>query len=181
MLGLMQDQPLLISSLLTHAERYHPTSEIVSVTCEGETVRSSWGQLARRARQAARALLRLGVKPGDRVATLAWNTHRHLELYYAAAGIGAVLHTVNPRLFPEQIEYILNHGGAEVLLFDLPFLGLVDGLAGKIPSFRHQVVLTDAVHLPEGRDGLASYETLIGAEDGTLIWPRFDERSASGL
>ncbi|WP_127107982.1 long-chain fatty acid--CoA ligase [Pararhodobacter zhoushanensis] len=181
MLGLMQDQPLLISSLLTHAERYHPRSEIVSVTCEGETVRSDWGQLARRARQTAQALLRMGVKPGDRVATLAWNTHRHLELYYAAAGIGAVLHTVNPRLFPEQIEYILNHGGAEVLLFDLPFLGLVDGLAGKIPAVRHQVVLTDAAHLPEGRAELTSYETLISAEDGTLVWPRFDERSASGL
>ena len=180
MLGLMQDRPLLISSLLTHAERYHPHSEIISVTCEGETLRLDWAGLAQRARKAAQALVRLGVKPGDRVATLAWNTHRHLELYYAAAGIGAVLHTVNPRLFPEQIEYILNHGGAEVLLFDLPFLPLIEGLASKIPGVRHQIALTDAAHLPPGQ-GLACYETLIAAETGDLIWPEFDERSASGL
>ncbi len=106
MLGLMQDRPLLISSLLTHAERYHPHSEIISVTCESETLRLDWAGLAQRARKAAQALVRLGVKPGDRVATLAWNTHRHLELYYAAAGIGAVLHTVNPRLLSFHIVLI---------------------------------------------------------------------------
>ena len=181
MLGLMQDRPLLISSLLTHAERYHPRSEIVSVTCEGPVVRTDWAGIAARARKAAQALRRLGVKPGDRVATLAWNTHRHLELYYAAAGIGAVLHTVNPRLFPEQIEYILNHGAAEVLLLDTPFLPLVDGLAGKLDHVRHRVLLTDPEHMPEGRADLACYEDLLAAEDGVLDWPVFDEKQASGL
>ncbi|MCB1394583.1 MAG: long-chain fatty acid--CoA ligase [Rhodobacter sp.] len=181
MFGLMQDRPLLISSLLTHAERYHPASEIVSVPCEGPVVRTDWAGIARRARQMAQALQRMGVKPGDRVATLAWNTHRHLELYYAVAGIGAVLHTVNPRLYPEQIDYILNHGGAEVLLFDLPFLPLVDAQMDKLPTLRHAVVMTDAAHMPAGRDDLVCYETVLAAEDGALVWPSFDERQASGL
>ncbi|WP_370225561.1 long-chain fatty acid--CoA ligase [Pararhodobacter marinus] len=181
MLGLMQDRPLLISSLLTHAERYHPRSEIVSVTCEDEIHRTDWAGIARRARKAAQALRRLGVKPGDRVATLAWNTHRHLELYYAAAGIGAVLHTVNPRLFPDQIEYILNHGAAEILLFDAPFLDLVDGLADRLQTVKHRVVMTSASHMPKGRADLSCYEALLASEDGALDWPVFDEKQASGL
>ena len=105
MLGLMQDSALLISSLIEHAAHYHPAVEIVSETCEGPTVRTNYKTLRDRAAKLARALLRLGVKPGDRIATLAWNTHRHMELYFAVSGIGAVLHTVNPRLFPHQIEY----------------------------------------------------------------------------
>lgn len=181
MLGLMQDRPLLISSLLTHAEKYHRDNAIVSAPCEGGIVRSSWGEAAQRARQGAQALARLGVNPGDRVATLAWNTHRHLELYFSVPGMGAVLHTVNPRLFPEQLEYILNHGAAEVLAFDLPFLELVDSLSDKLPHLRHKVVLTDAAHMPAGRDDLLCYETLLAAENGDFVWPDLDERAASGL
>src|SRR3569832_1366217 len=116
MLGLMQDSPLLLSSLLEYAETYHPSSTIVSVTCEGDVVRSDYAGIGKRARKLAKALKGLGVQPGDRVATLAWNTHRHLELYFAVSGIGSVLHTVNPRLFTEQIEYILNHAEASVVL-----------------------------------------------------------------
>jgi acyl-CoA synthetase (AMP-forming)/AMP-acid ligase II len=181
MLGLMQDRPLLISSLLDHAERWHPDGAIVSVPCEGPVVRTDWAGLARRARAAAQALRRLGVGPGDRVATLAWNTHRHLELYFAVAGIGAVLHTVNPRLFPDQIEYILNHGGARVLMFDLPFLPLVDSLAVRLPAITHKVVLTAPEYMPEGRSDLACQDALLAVEDGVLDWPQFDERLASGL
>lgn len=181
MIGLMQDRPLLISSLLTHAETYHRDNTIVSAPCEGGIVRSTWGRTALHARQGAQALARLGVRPGVRVATLAWNTHRHLELYFSVPGMGAVLHTVNPRLFAEQIEYILNHSEAEVLAFDLPFLQLVDALAPALPKLRHKIVLTDAAHMPAGRDDLLCYDTLLAAEDGDLVWPALDERTASGL
>ncbi|MCC6000873.1 MAG: long-chain fatty acid--CoA ligase [Pararhodobacter sp.] len=181
MMGLMQDRPLLISSLLTHVEQYHGDSAVVGIPCEGGAVHQSWADTARRARQGAQALARLGVAQGDRVATLAWNTHRHLELYFAVPGIGAVLHTVNPRLFAEQIEYIVNHGGAEVLAFDLPFLDLVDQLAERLPRLRHRIVMTDPEHMPAGRDDLLCYETLLAAETGTLDWPTLDERAASGL
>jgi acyl-CoA synthetase (AMP-forming)/AMP-acid ligase II len=181
MLGLMQDSPLLVSSLLTHAQRWHGASPIISVPCEGPIIRTDWAGVALRARQAAQALRRLGVGPGDRVATLAWNTHRHLELYFAVAGLGAVLHTVNPRLFPEQIEFILNHGGAKVLMFDTPFLPQVDAMSTRLDAVRHRVVMTAPVHIPAGRPDLLCHDALLAAEDGVLDWPVFDERQASGL
>ena len=124
MLGLMQDHPLLISSLIEYAAAYHPEQEIVSRTVEGDTVRTNYAQVERRAR-GLRALAGLGVREGDRVGTLAWNTHRHLELYFGVSGSGAVLHTVNPRLFPEQIDYIVNHAEDSVLFFDTTFAELV--------------------------------------------------------
>jgi acyl-CoA synthetase (AMP-forming)/AMP-acid ligase II len=181
MLGLMQDRPLLISGLLAHAERYHPDVEIVSRTCEGTVVRSSWAKLAGRARTIAQALRRLGVKPGDRVATLAWNTHRHLELYFAVSGMGAVLHTVNPRLFPEQIEYILNHAESTVLFFDITFTDLVRALAPRLSSARILIAMTDVAHRPASLEGCLCYEALVDAEDGAFAWPELDERSASSL
>jgi acyl-CoA synthetase (AMP-forming)/AMP-acid ligase II len=181
MIGLMQDRPLLISQLLQHAERYHGESAVISRPCEGGELRSTWAQIARRARQGARALAALNVRAGDRVATLAWNTHRHLELYFSVPGSGAVLHTVNPRLFPDQIAYILNHGGAEVLAFDLPFLDLVDSLAERLVNLRHRVVLCDPADMPEGRDDLLCYETLLAAQCDDFDWPQLDERAASGL
>ncbi len=128
MRALMQERQLLISSLIEHAATYHPDTEIVSRTCEGTTVRSSYREIRSRAKQLAKALIVMGVKPGDRVGTLAWNTHRHMELYFAVSGIGAVLHTVNPRLFPEQIEYIVNHAEDKVLFFDITFAGLIGKL-----------------------------------------------------
>lgn len=181
MQGLMQDHPLLISSLLEHARRYHPDTEIVSRTCEQETVRSDYRTLSQRAKQMAQALLKMGVKPGDRVATLAWNTHRHLELYFAVSGIGAVLHTVNPRLFPEQIDYILNHADSGVLFFDITFGDLVNGLMPKLPNLRHCIAMTDADHMTGMPAKSEVYEDLLAGQDGLFDWPSFDETTASSL
>lgn len=181
MLGLMQDRPLLISTLIEHAARYHPEVEIVSRTCEGPVVRSNYRELHRRVARLANALKRLGIKPGDRVATLAWNTHRHLELYFAVSGIGAVLHTVNPRLFPEQIDYILNHAESRLLFLDITFSGLVAGLRDRLKSVEELIVMTDAGHLPADLPGAHAYEDLLAKEDDTIEWPVFDENSASSL
>ena len=180
LLGLMQDSPLLISSLIGHAARYHPHVEIVSRTCEGPVVRTSWGDLAKRVAKLANALRQMGIKPGDRVASLAWNTHRHVELYFAVSGIGAVLNTVNPRLFPEQIDYIVNHAENRALFFDITFAGLVAGLRGKLTTVERFVALTDAEHLPA--DVVAeAYEDLLLPEADQIDWPVFDERTASSL
>lgn len=181
MLGLMQDRPLLISSLIEHAALYHPDVEIVSRTCEGVTVRSNYRELRKRVAQLANALKKLGVKPGDRVATLAWNTHRHVELYFAVSGIGAVLHTVNPRLFPEQIDYILNHAESKLLFLDITFNGLIAGLRDKLTSVEHFVAMTDKEHAPAEITDALIYEELLAAEDDEIEWPLFDERSASSL
>ncbi len=129
MQGLMQDRPLLISSLIEHANTFHPAAEIVSRTVEGPIHRCTYGDIHRRSKQAAKALIALGVKPGERIATLAWNGYRHMELYFGVSGMGAVLHTINPRLFPEQIEYIVNHAEDQYLFFDLTFAPLVEKLA----------------------------------------------------
>lgn len=181
MLSLMQDRPLLISSLIEHAARFHPDVEIVSRTCEGSTVRGNYRTLHKRVAQLANALKRLGIKPGDRVATLAWNTHRHLELYFAVSGIGAVLHTVNPRLFPEQIDYILNHAESRLLFLDITFGGLVADLRDRLTAVENYVVMTDAAHMPAELPGALVYEDLLAAEEDTIEWPTFDERSASSL
>ncbi|WP_293865595.1 long-chain-fatty-acid--CoA ligase [uncultured Alsobacter sp.] len=181
MMGLMQDRPLLISGLLDYAERYHGDAEIVSRTCEGTVLRGNYRMLADRARRMAQALQRLGVKAGDRVATLAWNTHRHMELYFAVSGLGAVLHTVNPRLFQDQIAYIVDHGGCNVLLFDISFADLVAGLRPRLPQVTTFVAMTDADHMPASVEGALCYDALVAAEDGRFAWPQFDERSASSL
>ncbi len=181
MLGLMQDRQLLISTLIEHAARYHPSVPIVSKTCEGPIVRSNYAELRSRAARLAKALLKMGVKRGDRVATLAWNTHRHMELYFAVSGIGAVLHTVNPRLFPEQIDYILTHAESRVLFFDITFAGLVDGLQAKLPLIDTFVAMTDEEHLPKEVRGCDCYESLIANEDDEFAWPEFDEKTASSL
>lgn len=181
MRGLMQDRPLLISSLIEHAERYHPEAEVVSKTCEGPVARHSYREISERSKKLAQALIALGVKPGDRVATLAWNTHRHLELYFAVSGIGAVLHTVNPRLFPEQIAYILDHAEARVLMFDVTFGDLVTGLRPELACAETLVAMTDAAHMGAMPEGSLCYEALIAAQDGVFDWPQFDERQASSL
>ena len=181
MLGLMQDRPLLVSSLIEYAARYHPTVEIVSKTCEGATLRTNYANLRARAAKLAKALIRLGVKPGDRVATLAWNTHRHMELYFAVSGLGAVLHTVNPRLFPEQIDYIVNHAEDRVLFFDITFVDLIAKLRPKFATVQHLVAMTDPEHTPDKLPGSLVYETLLDAETDDFEWPEFDERTASSL
>ena len=179
--GLMQDRQLLVSGLIEHAARYHPDVEIVSRTCEGPIVRTSWAQVRSRAARLANALLRLGIRPGDRVATLAWNTHRHLELYFAVSGIGAVLHTVNPRLFPEQIDYILNHAESRVLFFDISFASLVKDLRPRLGGVERFVAMTDGGNLAGDLAGCDAYEDLVAAEADDIVWPQFDERTASSL
>jgi fatty-acyl-CoA synthase len=178
----MQDRPLLISSLIEHANAVHPRAEIVTRTVEGPVHRCTYGDVHHRSKQAAQALVALGVEAGDRVATLAWNTHRHLELYFGVSGMGAVLHTINPRLFVEQIEYIANHAEDKLLCFDLTFLPLVEKLAPALKSVRGFVALTDSAHLPASKlPNLHCYEDLLAAQDGDYAWPAFDERTASSL
>lgn len=179
--GLMQGRQLLISTLIEHAGRYHAAAPIISKTCEGPLVRTNYGELRARAVRMAKALQRMGVKKGDRVATLAWNTHRHMELYFAVSGIGAVLHTVNPRLFPEQIDYILNHAESRVLFFDITFADLVRGLRPGLAKVETFVAMTDELHLPTEVAGCICYEALIEGEDEQFNWPEFDETTASSL
>lgn len=182
MLGLMQDAPLLISSLIEHAAQYHPEAEIVARTVEGPLHRTNYREVARRAKQVANALQTLKVAQSDRVGTLAWNTHRHLELYYGVSGAGAILHTVNPRLFPEQIEYIINHAEDKVLFFDISFAPLVEKLAPRLKTVTAFIAMTDRGHMPRiDVPNLLCYEELIAQHSEEYAWPVFDERTASSL
>jgi len=183
MLGLMQSQPLLISNIIEHAARHHSDTEIVSRTVEGPLHRYTYADANRRAKRAANALAALGVVLGDRVGTLAWNGYRHFELYYGISGIGAVMHTINPRLFPEQIAWIINHAEDKVLFFDLTFLPLVEGIAPLLTGCRAFVLMTDAAHMPAASalPGLLCYEDLLAGTAETLAWPSFDENTASSL
>ena len=182
MLGLMQDRPLLISSLVEHAATFHPTTEIVSRLPEGTVHRTNWRDMCFLSRQVAQAMQVLGVQAGDRVGTLAWNSYRHLSLYYGVSGSGAVLHTVNPRLFPEQIDYIINHAEDQVLFFDVGFAPLVAQLAPSLKSVKHYVVMTDRAHMPElDLPNLHCFDELMAAQSTRFTWPEFDERSASSL
>ena len=150
MKALMQDRPLLISSLIEHANTFHPNGEIVSRTVEGPIHRCTYGDIHRRSKQVANALTALGVKSGDRIATLAWNGYRHMELYYGVSGMGAVLHTINPRLFPEQVVYIANHAEDQYLFFDLTFAPLIEKLGPMMTSVKAFVAMTDRAHMPTG-------------------------------
>ncbi|MCW2240302.1 3-(methylthio)propionyl-CoA ligase [Azospirillum canadense] len=186
MFGLMQQRPRLVSSLITHAARHHATAEVVSKTVEGPVHRYSYADAERRARRLVRALQRLGVGQQDRVGTLAWNGFRHFELYYATAGMGAIGHTINPRLFPDQIAYIINHAGDRVLFADTSFAKLVETLAPRIAgSVGAVVMMTDAAHLPElslpAGMALHCFEDLMAAADEDYEWPEFDETTASAL
>jgi acyl-CoA synthetase (AMP-forming)/AMP-acid ligase II len=183
MLGQMQSQPLLISTLIVHAERHHASGEIVSRRVEGDIHRSTWGQIASRSRQVAHAIDSLGLAMGDRVATLAWNGYRHLELYFGVSGTGRVLHTLNPRLHPEQLVWIVNHAEDKAVCFDMTFLPLVQAVAAKCPTVKHWIALCDADKLPadSGIPGLQSYEAWMGQRPTTYQWPTFDENSASSM
>jgi len=182
MQGLMMDVPLLISSLIRHADRHHGDTEIVSRTVEGGIHRYNYGDAHRRARKLANALGALGVKKGDRVGTLAWNGYRHLEAFYGISGMGAVMHTINPRLFPEQITYIVNHAEDSFLLFDLTFVPLIEKLAPMCKSVKGWIVMTDRAHMPQaGIPNLLCYEDLINAQPDDYEWPELDERTASSL
>ncbi|MDM0044529.1 3-(methylthio)propionyl-CoA ligase [Variovorax dokdonensis] len=181
--GLMMDQPLLISSLLTHAERHHGDQLIVSRRVEGDIHRYTFRELAERSRRLANALAAQGIGQGDRVATLAWNGYRHMELYYAVSGSGAVLHTLNPRLHPDQVTWIADHAEDQVLFFDLSFLPLIEAVAARVKTIRAFVVMTDREHMPKASKvpGLLCYEDLIDAHSSQFQWPVFDERAASSL
>ena len=183
MLGLMQSQPLLISGLIDHAERHHGDAEIVSRRVEGDIHRSTWAGVARRSRQVAHALDGLNLLFSDRVATLAWNGYRHLELYFGVSGSGRVLHTINPRLHADQIAWIANHAEDQVLCFDMTFLPLVQAVHARCPMIKQYVALCDPDKLPgdSGIPNLISYEAWIGHQPTTYEWPSFDENCASSM
>jgi fatty-acyl-CoA synthase len=183
MRGRMMDWPLTVSSIIEHAARFHGSAEIVSRTVEGPIHRYTYRDAERRCKRLANALNRLGVGPGDRVATIAWNGYRHFELYYGISGIGAVCHTVNPRLSPEQFIYVFNHAKDQALFFDLTFLPLVEKLAAHFKSVRHFVAMTDRAHMPANSSlkNLLCYDELLAAESEDLEWPRLDEWTASSL
>ena len=181
--GSMMQLPLLISSLLVHAERHHGEQQVVSRRVEGDIHRTTYRELASRSRRMANALAGLGVGSGERIATLAWNGYRHLELYYAVSGSGAVLHTLNPRLHPDQVVYIADHAEDQVLCFDLTFLPLVEAIAPRVKTIKRFVVMTDRAHMPAASKipGLLCYEDLIDGHDDRYTWPEFDENQASSL
>jgi acyl-CoA synthetase (AMP-forming)/AMP-acid ligase II len=182
MKGLMQDTPLLISSLISFADLYHGDVELVSRTVEGPIHRYNYHDAHKRSKQVANALLSLGVKPGDRIGTLAWNGYRHLELYFGISGMGAVLHTVNPRLFPEQIVYIANHAEDQYLFVDLTFVPLLEALFDKLSTIKGFIIMTDEAHMPQTKlPNVLCYETLIGKQSDEYKWPRFEENTASSL
>ena len=180
--GLMQDWQLLVSKILVHAEVNHPKREIVSMLPEGGQFRYDYTGLAKRTRQCAQALEHLGIRQGDCVATLAWNTHRHVEAWFGISGMGAITHTVNPRLFPEQLIYIINHAEDKVLFLDITFVPLVEKLAVHLKTVQHYVIMTDAAHMPEtSLENVICYEDFIQAENGEYRWPEFDEKQACSL
>lgn len=178
MLGLMQDHPLLISSIITHAARNHRASGVVARTSDDGTARETYPEVELRARRLARALARLGVKPADRVATLAWNDHRHVELYYAISGTGAICHTVNPRLSADDVAYVLNHAGDVLLFADPMFAPVVADMAQRVPALRDIVFMAARETMP-AEPGALCYEELL--EEPIDAWPVFDERSAASL
>jgi len=181
--GQMMDQPLLISGILEFAARHYGATEIVSRRVEGDLHRYTYRDCARRARQLANALAAFGIGMGERIATLAWNGYRHLELYYGVSGSGAVLHTINPRLHPEQVAYIVNHAEDRVLFFDLTFLPAIEAMARQCKTVKAYVALCGREHMPPAGavPGLLCYEELIEAASGDYDWPQFEERSAAAL
>ena len=183
MLGLMQSQPLLISDLIVFAERHHGDAEIVSRRVEGDIHRYTYKDSAQRARRVANALDAMNLAFSDRVATLAWNGYRHFELYYGVSGSGRVLHTINPRLHPDQVAWIANHAEDQILCFDLSFLPLVQAVHARCSTIKHFVALCDADKLPadSGIPNLVSYEAWIGAQSDVYEWPSFDENTASSM
>ena len=182
MLGLMQDWPLLCHRIIDHAAIQHGNREVVTRSIEGPIHRTNYRDIRKRALQVAQRLEREGVKLGDRVATLAWNTWRHLETWYGITGVGAVYHTINPRLFPEQIAYIANHAEDRLMFLDTTFVPLIEKLQDKLPTIRRYVILTDAAHMPQTslRNAVA-YEDWIAEADGDFTWAAFEENTACGM
>ena len=182
MQGTMQDVPLLVNGILDHALKNHAEREIVSRLVEGNIHRETYADAHLRARKLSQALISLGCGKGDVIATLAWNTHRHFEAWYGITGIGGIYHTLNPRLFPEQLAYIINHAEDKVIFTDLTFVPILEGLADLIPSVKHIIVMTDAAHMPETSLKQAiCYEDLIAAQSGEFQWVKVQETDPCGL
>jgi acyl-CoA synthetase (AMP-forming)/AMP-acid ligase II len=183
MQGLMMDMPLLISSILQHAARHHGDTHIVSRRVEGDIHRYTYAECELRARKLADALTHLGAQPGDRVATLAWNGYRHVETYYAVGGMGGVVHTINPRLHPEQIAWIANHAGDKYFAFDITFLPIIEAIAAHCPNVKGWIAMVDADRHPASDKipNLINYETLVAQGNEDWHWPELDERSAVAL
>ncbi len=183
MRGLMMDRPLLISSLIQYAAEYHGDTEIVTRTVEGPIHRYTYADADARAKQLAKALHRLGIGMSDRVATIGWNTYRHFELYYGISGIGAVMHTLNPRLFADQLRYMVNHAEDKLVFLDLTFVPLAEKMAALWPTVKHYIVLTDRAHMPQtALPNVLCYEELTRRRRSRRsTWPIFDENTASSL
>ncbi len=181
MQGLMQDWPLTVDKILDHAKTWHGGREIVSRSVEGPIVRTTYAEVHERAKRVSNALLGLGILPGDRVATLAWNTARHIEAWYGIMGMGAVCHTLNPRLFAEQLVYIINHADDRIILTDLTFLPILASIRDQIPGVKHIIVLTDEAQLGDSLPGALAYETLVANASADIAWGGFDENTAAGL
>jgi fatty-acyl-CoA synthase len=182
MRGLMQDWPLLCNRMIDHAAAIHGEREVVTRSVEGPIHRTNYAQIRARALKVAQRLERDGIKLGDRVATLGWNTWRHLESWYGIMGIGAICHTVNPRLFPDQIAWIINHAEDRVVMIDLTFVPLLEAIAPKVTSVERYVIYTDKAHMPETKlKNAISYEEWIGAVDGDFAWKTFDENTAAAM
>jgi fatty-acyl-CoA synthase len=182
MLGLMQDWPLLCHRVIDHAATYHAERQIITRSVEGPIHTTNYANLRQRALRVAQRLDKTGIKVGDRVATLAWNTWRHLEAWYGIMGIGGIYHTVNPRLFPDQIAWIVNHAEDRLMLVDLTFLPILEKLADRLKPIEQYVVLTDAAHMPAtGLKNAVPYEQWIAEVDGDFAWKSFDENTAAGM
>jgi fatty-acyl-CoA synthase len=182
MLGLMQDWPLLVHKIIDHAALYHGDREVVSRTVEGPIVRTNYREIAKRSRRIAKALVKSGIKNGDRVGTLAWNSARHIETWYGITGMGGVYHTLNPRLHPEQVAWIMNHAEDKALFFDTTFTPLVEQIAPLLKKTKLFVAMTDAAHLPKAKiPKLVAYEDFIAKVDEKFEWKELNERAACGL
>lgn len=182
MQGLMQQWPLLCSKVIDHAATYHPRREIVTRSVEGPIHRTNYRELRARSLQVAQRLERDGIKLGDRIATLAWNTWRHLECWYGILGMGAIYHTLNPRLFPDQIAWIMNDAENRFVFVDLTFMPIIEAIAPKVPSLEKIIVLTDAAHMPETKlANVVCYEDWLAEADGDFVWKAFDENTAAGM
>jgi len=182
MLGLMQNWPLLMHRIIDHAATFHGARKVITRSVEGPIVETDYSAIRARALKVSQRLAKDGIKLGDRVATLAWNTWRHMEAWYGITGIGAVYHTVNPRLFPEQIIWIVNHAADRVMIADLTFVPLLEKIADKLPTIERYIVLTDAAHMPATTlKNAVPYEEWIGAVDGDFAWAEFDENTAAGM
>jgi len=179
---MMQDWPLTVDKILDHAKNWHGAREVVTRSVEGPIVRTTYAAIHDRARRVSNALLAWGIKPGDRVATLAWNTGNHMETWYGIMGIGAVCHTLNPRLFPEQLAYIINHAEDRVIFTDLTFVPLLEAVLPHCPTVERVIVMTDAAHMPQAKlPNAEAYETVLEQVSSDVVWGGFDEQTACGL